>query len=63
MRVEIINHDHLTVEADLDVLPRIGESFICSTKDGFKFSGTVRDIEHSYNASKGNHSIIVYLKP
>lgn len=63
MQVEIISHEHLAVDADLEVVPRIGESFLGSTKDGDAVSGTVSDIEHCYNAAKGKHSIRVFLKP
>lgn len=63
MQVEIISHDHLAIDADLEVIPRMGESFIGSNKNGDEVSGTVRDVEHSYNAAKGDHSIRVYLKP
>lgn len=63
MQVEIISHDHLAIDADMEVVPRIGELFIGSTKHGDEVSGTVRDVEHSYNAAKSEHSIRVYLKP
>lgn len=63
MQVEIISHDHLTMNAYLEILPRIGEHFNGSNKNGDEISGTVRHIEHSYNGSKGNHSITVYLAP
>ena len=63
MQVEIINHDHLAIDADLEVVPRIGEIFNGTTEHGDEVSGTVRDVEHSYNAARGGHSIRVYLKP
>lgn len=34
MQVEIINHDHLAMDADLDVVPRIGEIFTGTTEHG-----------------------------
>lgn len=61
MQVEIINHDHLAIDADLEVVPRIGEIFNSTTENGDKVSGTVRDVEHSYNALRREHSIRVYL--
>ena len=63
MQVEIINQDHLAIDADLEVVPRIGESFIGSTQNGDEVSGTVRDVEHSYNSVKREHYIRVFLKP
>lgn len=61
MKVEIISHDHLPIDADLEILPRVGESFNGSTLNGEKVSGIVRDVEHSYNAIKQEHMIRVYL--
>lgn len=63
MQVEIISHDHLAIDANLEIIPRIGEYFIGSNLNGVEVSGTVRDIEHSYNATQGRHSIRVHLKP
>ncbi|ENU36030.1 hypothetical protein [Acinetobacter parvus] len=63
MQVEIVGHDLLAIDANLEVLPRIGESFLGVTRHGEEVSGTVRDVEHSYNAARGEHSIRVYLKP
>ena len=63
MQVEIINHDHLAIDADLDVVPRIGEIFTGTTEHGDEVSGTVRDVEHSYNPARGGHSNREYLKP
>ena len=51
------------MDADLEVVPRIGEIFNGTTEHGDEVSGTVRDVEHSYNAARGGHSIRVYLKP
>ena len=61
MQVEIINHDFLAIDADLEVVPRIGEIFTGTTENGDEVSGTVRDVEHSYNALRREHSIRVYL--
>lgn len=63
MKVEIISHDHLAIDADLEVVPRIGEIFSGTTEHGDEVSGTVRDVEHSYNAVKCEHHIRVFLKP
>lgn len=62
MKVEIIGHDFLAIDADLEVIPRIGETFIGTTQNGDEVSGTVRDVEHSYNTIKREHSIRVYLR-
>ncbi|EZQ11649.1 hypothetical protein [Acinetobacter sp. Ver3] len=62
MKVEIISHDHLAIDADLEVVPRIGEIFSGTNENGDEVSGTVRDVEHSYNAVKREHHIRVFLK-
>lgn len=63
VKVGIINYDHLSVDIDLEVLPRVGETFSCKLKDGHSFTGIVREVQHNYNEIERCQRVVVFLKP
>jgi hypothetical protein len=63
MKVEIINHDHLSIDLNLEIIPRIGETVNIALLEGGNISGVVENIEHNINQHNDDHYAIVFLKP
>lgn len=64
MRVEIINHDHLSVTMDMDYIPRIGETILLTTNENGVINGVVNDIEHwLFEGGSRDTQVTIYLRP
>ncbi|HAV4218492.1 MULTISPECIES: hypothetical protein [Acinetobacter calcoaceticus/baumannii complex] len=63
MKVEIINHDHLSINLNLEVIPRIGETINIALSDEDSISGIVNIIEHNISKHNNDHYVIIFLRP
>ncbi|MDY7373257.1 hypothetical protein UE233_11505 [Acinetobacter oleivorans] len=63
MKVEIINYDHLSINLNLDVIPRIGETINIALSDEVSISGVVNIIEHNISQQNNDHYVIIFLRP
>jgi hypothetical protein len=64
MKVEIINHDLLSITMDMDYIPRIGETILLATNDNSVVNGVVDDIEHWLFEGGSNYTqVTIYLRP
>lgn len=64
MKVEIINHDHLSIIMDMNYIPRIGETILLSTREKEVVEGVVDDIEHwLYENGPNDSQVTIYLRP
>ncbi|WP_372404593.1 hypothetical protein ACDW34_07160 [Acinetobacter piscicola] len=63
MKVEIINHDHLAINLNLDTIPRIDETINIALSEGGSISGVVNFIEHNISQNNNDHYVIIFLRP